>query len=120
MYHLGKANVVAGALSRKSIHMSGLMVKELKLLQDAELVKILGLLGIEKTVGFELGEDEILRFKGRICLPHDYELKKKAKVEHQKPGSLLQLMEVPEWKWDNITIDFIMGLPRSSRNSDAI
>nr|KYP57155.1 hypothetical protein KK1_003413 [Cajanus cajan] len=44
----------------------------------------------------------------------------KAKVEHQKPGSLLQLMEVPEWKWDNITIDFIMGLPRSSRNSDAI
>nr|KYP45459.1 Retrotransposable element Tf2 [Cajanus cajan] len=189
----------------KSIHISGLMVRELELvekfrdlnlcvelaqdhiscgmititseflrqvglkqLQDVELVKLLGLLGTEKDIGFELGEDGILRFKGRICLPQDTELKRavleeghksrlsihlgmikmyqdlkktfwwsgmkreiseyvaacltcqKAKVEHQKPSGLMQQIEIPEWKWDNITMDFIVGLPRLARNSDAI
>ena len=28
IYHLGKANVVAGALSQKSLHVSWIMVKE--------------------------------------------------------------------------------------------
>nr|KYP46054.1 Retrovirus-related Pol polyprotein from transposon 297 family [Cajanus cajan] len=44
----------------------------------------------------------------------------KAKVEHQKPSGLMQQMEISEWKWDNITMDFIVGLSRSARNSDAI
>nr|KYP41364.1 Transposon Ty3-I Gag-Pol polyprotein [Cajanus cajan] len=44
----------------------------------------------------------------------------KAKVEHQKPSGLMQQMEIPEWKWDSITMDFIVGLPRSTKNSDAI
>nr|KYP57328.1 Transposon Ty3-G Gag-Pol polyprotein [Cajanus cajan] len=34
MYHLGKVNVVTDALSRKSIHMSGMMVKELELVEE--------------------------------------------------------------------------------------
>jgi len=33
-YHLGKANMVADALSRKSLHMSALMVKELELIEQ--------------------------------------------------------------------------------------
>ena len=33
-YHPGKANVVADALSRKSLHMSALMVREMDLLQQ--------------------------------------------------------------------------------------
>ncbi|PNX65452.1 hypothetical protein L195_g054545 [Trifolium pratense] len=33
-YHPGKANVVADALSRKSLHMSSLMVKELELIEE--------------------------------------------------------------------------------------
>jgi len=33
-YHLGKANVVADALSRKTLHMSAMMVKELELLEQ--------------------------------------------------------------------------------------
>ena len=33
-YHPGKANVVADALSRKSLHMSALMVKELELIKQ--------------------------------------------------------------------------------------
>ncbi|GJZ03379.1 putative reverse transcriptase domain-containing protein [Tanacetum coccineum] len=37
----------------------------------------------------------------------------KVKVEHQRPLGLLQQLEIPEWKWDNITMDFITKLPRS-------
>ncbi|MCI34022.1 hypothetical protein A2U01_0055240, partial [Trifolium medium] len=33
-YHPGKANVVADALSKKSLHMSSLMVKELELIEE--------------------------------------------------------------------------------------
>ena len=33
-YHPGKANVVADALSRKSLHMSAMMVKELELIEQ--------------------------------------------------------------------------------------
>nr|GEW94935.1 putative reverse transcriptase domain-containing protein [Tanacetum cinerariifolium] len=31
----------------------------------------------------------------------------KVKVEHQKPSGLLVQPEIPQWKWDNITMDFI-------------
>jgi hypothetical protein len=42
------------------------------------------------------------------------------KIEHQRPGGMMQLMEIPQWKWENITMDFVMGLPRTRRNHDAI
>ncbi|GJS25628.1 putative reverse transcriptase domain-containing protein [Tanacetum coccineum] len=35
------------------------------------------------------------------------------KVEHQKPSGLLVQPEIPQWKWDNITMDFITKLPRT-------
>ncbi|GJY27946.1 putative reverse transcriptase domain-containing protein [Tanacetum coccineum] len=38
----------------------------------------------------------------------------KVKVEHQRPSGLLQQPEIPKWKQKNITMDFIMKLPRSS------
>nr|KYP70150.1 Retrotransposable element Tf2 [Cajanus cajan] len=121
MYHPGKANVVADALSRKSIHMSSMMLRELELveefrdlnlcvelaqdhiscgavtitnkflrqvglkqLHDEELVRLLGFLGTEKAAGFELGEDGILRFRGRICLPQDAELRRVVLEEGHK------------------------------------
>lgn len=42
------------------------------------------------------------------------------KAEHQHPAGLLQLHLVPEWKWDIISLDFIVGLPNSSRRHDVI
>ncbi|GJS43281.1 ribonuclease H-like domain-containing protein [Tanacetum coccineum] len=33
------------------------------------------------------------------------------KAEHQRPSGLLQQPEIPEWKWDKITMDFITKLP---------
>ncbi|GJV61422.1 putative reverse transcriptase domain-containing protein [Tanacetum coccineum] len=39
----------------------------------------------------------------------------RVKAEHQRPSRLLVHPEIPEWKWDNITMDFITKLPRSSQ-----
>ncbi|GJS23436.1 putative reverse transcriptase domain-containing protein [Tanacetum coccineum] len=44
----------------------------------------------------------------------------KVKVEHQKPSGLLQQPEIPEWKWDKITMDFVSGVPRTSSGYDSI
>ncbi|GJR87273.1 putative reverse transcriptase domain-containing protein [Tanacetum coccineum] len=38
----------------------------------------------------------------------------KIKAEHQKPSGLLQQPEIPEWKWEKITMDLVTKLPRSS------
>ncbi|GJX42792.1 hypothetical protein Tco_0257782 [Tanacetum coccineum] len=37
-----------------------------------------------------------------------------SRLKHQRPSSLLQQLEIPEWKWDRITMYFIMKLPRSN------
>ena len=44
----------------------------------------------------------------------------KSKVEHQKPAGLMQPLEVPEWKWDSISMDFVTGLPNTLRGHDSI
>ncbi|GKC33129.1 putative reverse transcriptase domain-containing protein, partial [Tanacetum coccineum] len=41
----------------------------------------------------------------------------KVKVEHQKPSGLLQQPEIPVWKWEMITMDFVSGLPRTPSGS---
>lgn len=42
------------------------------------------------------------------------------KAEHQRPGGLLQSNLVPEWKWENITMDFVIGFPRTLKGLDTI
>ncbi|GJR55825.1 putative reverse transcriptase domain-containing protein [Tanacetum coccineum] len=44
----------------------------------------------------------------------------KVKAEHQRPSGLLVQTEIPQWKWDNITKDFIMKLPMLSQGYDTI
>nr|GEU86012.1 putative reverse transcriptase domain-containing protein [Tanacetum cinerariifolium] len=39
----------------------------------------------------------------------------KVKAEYQRPSGLLIQPKIPEWKWDNITMDFVMKLPKSSQ-----
>jgi len=106
LYHPGKANVVADALSRKKMHVSCMMIKELELIEklrdmnlgmqfwsdsiqcsllrvtneflnkirvaqghDLELQQFVGWLDTEKGKDYRMGEDGILRFKGRVCVP---------------------------------------------------
>ncbi|GJT12709.1 putative reverse transcriptase domain-containing protein [Tanacetum coccineum] len=95
---------------------------------------------------FEARSDGIQCFEGRIWLPVRQDLfqdlKKlywwpnmkaeiatyvskcltcaKVKAEHQKPSGLLQQPEIPEWKWEKITMDFVSGLPRTPSGYDSI
>jgi hypothetical protein len=42
------------------------------------------------------------------------------KVGHQRPAGLLQPLKIPEWKWEEIEMDFIVGLPRTQAGYDSI
>ncbi|GKC68506.1 putative reverse transcriptase domain-containing protein [Tanacetum coccineum] len=42
------------------------------------------------------------------------------KAEHQKPSGLLVQPEIPQWKWDNITMDFVTKLPKTQSGNDTI
>ena len=43
-----------------------------------------------------------------------------AKPEHQVPTSLLNLLPIPQWKWDNITMDFVSGFPLTQQKHDLV
>jgi hypothetical protein len=42
------------------------------------------------------------------------------KAEHQRLAGLLQPLKIPEWKWEEIGMDFIVGLPRTPAGYDSI
>ncbi|GKC27669.1 putative reverse transcriptase domain-containing protein [Tanacetum coccineum] len=44
----------------------------------------------------------------------------KVKAEHQRRSGLLVQPKIPEWKWDNITMDFVTKLPKTSQGYDTI
>jgi hypothetical protein len=42
------------------------------------------------------------------------------KASHLKSAGALQPLSIPSWKWDDISMDFIVGLPNTSRHHDSI
>ncbi|KAL5549711.1 hypothetical protein UlMin_004942 [Ulmus minor] len=119
LYHPGKANRVADALSRKT---SATDINSLELeLIDGQL-------------------------SGRICIPNDEELRNQLLTEAYTTPYSVHLgatkmykdmkksfwwsglkkdvanfpIEIPEWKWEQISMDFVVGLPKTTNGYDAV
>nr|GFC22011.1 reverse transcriptase domain-containing protein [Tanacetum cinerariifolium] len=137
-YHIGKANVVADAQSRKEreplrvralVMTIGLDLSKQILNAQTEARKRENI--IKEDVGGMLVEnaknpDAIREQK---LEPQRMELNASmagvgypvmVKAEHQRPSGLLVQPEIPVWKWDNITMDFITKLPKSPQGYDTI
>ncbi|GJW14633.1 putative reverse transcriptase domain-containing protein [Tanacetum coccineum] len=101
-YHPGKANVVADALSRK------------------ERNKPLRVRALVMTIGLDLPK-QILEAQTKARKPENLKSEDVGvKAEHQKPSGLLVQPEIPQWKWDNITMDFVTKLPKMQSGNDTI
>ena len=42
------------------------------------------------------------------------------KVEHQVPSDMLNHLPIHQWKWDNITMDFVSGFPLTQKKHDSV
>ncbi|XP_070013295.1 uncharacterized protein [Nicotiana sylvestris] len=135
--HPGNANAVTDALSRKTENMGSLafisaeerpLALEIQSLAN-RLVR-LDILELSRVLACVVYQSSLLdQIKSRqFDDPHLVVLRetviqgsaKEVKIEHQRPGSLLQQMPIPEWKWERITIDFVVGLLRTLRKFDAV
>jgi hypothetical protein len=45
---------------------------------------------------------------------------RRVKANYIKPGGLLQPLSIPDWKWGDISMDFIVGLPLTAHKFDSI
>nr|GFA86405.1 putative reverse transcriptase domain-containing protein [Tanacetum cinerariifolium] len=142
-YHSGKANVVVDALSRKEreplrvralVMTIGLDIPKQDLNAQTEAKKLekikkedVGGMLVENAKNpdaireqkLEPHADETQCLNGRSWIPCYGDLRT-VKAEHQRPLGLLVQPEIPVWKWDNITMDFVTKLPKSPQGYDTI
>ncbi|GJS10402.1 putative reverse transcriptase domain-containing protein [Tanacetum coccineum] len=147
-YHPGKANVVADALSRKERN-KPLQVRALVLTIGLNLLVQILNAQVEARKEENFRTEDLCgmikkleqRTDGTLCL-NGRNLKKlywwpnmkaeiatyvskcltcaKVKAECQKPFGLLVQPVIPVWKWENITMDFVTKLPKTSTGQDKI
>ncbi|KAJ8774331.1 hypothetical protein K2173_011580 [Erythroxylum novogranatense] len=124
----GKANVVADALSRKS-SIAHVQTVYLPLLEEMAKLRISLKQEEPNCLLANFRVRPILREKVRELQAQDAELSKlreeiqngkQVKAKHQAPSGKLRPLSIPEWKWQRLTMDFLMGLPKTSRKHDAI
>ena len=60
------------------------------------------------------------KYKERDCGIYSCLICQKSKIEHQKLSGLMQLLSIPEWKWDSISMDFVSGFPKTPNNCDIV
>nr|GEW43868.1 putative reverse transcriptase domain-containing protein [Tanacetum cinerariifolium] len=131
-YHPGKANVVADSLSRKERLKPKERVKPKRVkgmnmtLQSSikDMIPAAQKEEVNKSVGLQKGlyrmmkqkSDGTLYYLDRIWVP----LMGDVMAEHQRPFGLLQQPEIPLWIWEEIAMDFVTKLPRTSSGHDTI
>ncbi|KAI3754537.1 hypothetical protein L1987_54322 [Smallanthus sonchifolius] len=128
IYHPEKANVVADALSRKDVP-APIRVKACQQVVISDVMR-----EIEIAQAEALKKENIK--KERMDLKKEYwwpgmkhEVTKyvikcltcsQVNAEHQKPYGKIQKLDISEWKWEHITMDFITKLPRTAKGHDTI
>ncbi|RDX84393.1 hypothetical protein CR513_34563, partial [Mucuna pruriens] len=130
-YHLGKANIVNDALSMKFMHISALMVRELDLLKKFKDLSLVCEIRVGQQINLFLAKQEEAITQGKIS---SFEIGNRsnlsvhpnatkmyqdikgcfAKIKNKKPLGFLQPFHIPDWKWDNISMDFVSRLTKSS------
>jgi hypothetical protein len=50
----------------------------------------------------------------------EYDTCQRVKASHLKASGTLQPLPIPSWKWEDISMDFIVGLPNTSQKHDSI
>nr|GEZ37359.1 hypothetical protein [Tanacetum cinerariifolium] len=109
----GKANVVVDALSRKERE-SPLRVRALVMTIGLDLPRQILNARTEARKPENIKKEDV----GGILVENSRDLKK-VRTEKLEPRLLVQ-PKIPEWKWDNITMDFVTKLPKSSLDYDTI
>ncbi|GKB99372.1 putative reverse transcriptase domain-containing protein [Tanacetum coccineum] len=143
-YHPRKVNVIVDALSRKeqikplrvrslvmTIHPklpSQILKAQTEALKE-ENIKAENLRGMDKA--FEISSDKMYQDLKKLywwpnmkAIIAEYVEKcltcSRVKAKCQKPSGLLVQPEIPMWKWERITKDFITKLPKTSNEHDTI
>nr|GEZ58693.1 putative reverse transcriptase domain-containing protein [Tanacetum cinerariifolium] len=128
-YHPGKANVVADALSRKErepplrgralvmtigldLHRQILNAQTKARKPENINKEDVGGMLVENSKDPEKADIATYVSKCLTCA--------KVKAKHQRSSGLLVQPKIPEWKWDNITMDFVTKLPKSSQYYNTI
>nr|GEU32016.1 hypothetical protein [Tanacetum cinerariifolium] len=91
--------------------------------EDVELWDMLQKSEEDKQTKFRVDNNGVMWFGDRLCVPSDPTLRCQrltVKIEHQHASGLLQTLDISVWKWDEIFIDFVTGLPRTQKKNDAI
>ncbi|GJT40608.1 putative reverse transcriptase domain-containing protein, partial [Tanacetum coccineum] len=134
-YHLGKANMVADALSRKE--QEPLQVRALVMTIGLDLPKQILEAQTEARKPENLKSEDVggsnkmyQEMKELYWWPNmkadiaTYVSKcltcLKVKAKHQKPSGLLVQPEIPQWKWDNVTMDLVTKLLKTSNGYNTI
>ncbi|GJY27602.1 retrotransposon protein, putative, ty3-gypsy subclass [Tanacetum coccineum] len=147
-YYLGKVNVVADALSRKErikplrvravVMTIGLNLPVMLCLKNRSWIPCFGDLRVvimheshKSKYSIYPGSDKMYHYLKKLYWWPNMKAKiathvskcltcAKVKAEHQKPFGLLVQPEIPQWKWEKITIDFMTKLPKTSTGQDTI
>nr|GEZ94361.1 putative reverse transcriptase domain-containing protein [Tanacetum cinerariifolium] len=106
-YQLGKANVVADALSRKE------RIKPLRRTLERRRRWYDQERHTQGEIGTARGWNLVFKRQELVALLRRVKIRDHARVSQVK-------LTIPEWKWDNITMDFITKLPKSPQGFDTI